>query len=166
MHGIDLDNNKYRESIIRDNKHAKFSFLPFQRRIKVDKVLPVILTLEKFKSEKMNEAEVGLHLSDIQENEPSNLSYDHKESFATDEELLIAIVCHEMNIIMSIERPSSPLFSRPSYLASPKSGENLLELHIKELLRLGVIRKVGRNEEVEICTPVILAWHDGKSIMV
>ncbi|MBW0538410.1 hypothetical protein O181_078125 [Austropuccinia psidii MF-1] len=37
---------------------------------------------------------------------------------------------------------------------------------MKELLYLGVRRKVGHNEEVEISTPVIVAWHNGKSRMV
>ncbi|MBW0583547.1 hypothetical protein O181_123262, partial [Austropuccinia psidii MF-1] len=34
------------------------------------------------------------------------------------------------------------------------------------LLDLGVIRNVCHNEEVEITTPVIVAWHNGKSRMV
>ncbi|MBW0588092.1 hypothetical protein O181_127807 [Austropuccinia psidii MF-1] len=37
---------------------------------------------------------------------------------------------------------------------------------MRELLDLGVIRKVGHNVEVEITTPVIVAWHNGKSRMV
>ncbi|MBW0523071.1 hypothetical protein O181_062786 [Austropuccinia psidii MF-1] len=37
---------------------------------------------------------------------------------------------------------------------------------MKELLDLGVIRKVGHNEEVDITTPVIVALHNGKSRMV
>ncbi|MBW0551676.1 hypothetical protein O181_091391 [Austropuccinia psidii MF-1] len=37
---------------------------------------------------------------------------------------------------------------------------------MKEPLDLGVIRKVGHNAEVEITTPVIVAWHNGKSRMV
>ncbi|MBW0565468.1 hypothetical protein O181_105183 [Austropuccinia psidii MF-1] len=41
-----------------------------------------------------------------------------------------------------------------------------MELHIKELLDLGVIRKVVHNEEVEITTPVIVASHIGKYRMV
>ncbi|MBW0513225.1 hypothetical protein O181_052940 [Austropuccinia psidii MF-1] len=40
-----------------------------------------------------------------------------------------------------------------------------MEIHIKELLDLGLIRKVGHNEEVEINTPVIVAWHNEKSKM-
>ncbi|MBW0538029.1 hypothetical protein O181_077744 [Austropuccinia psidii MF-1] len=31
---------------------------------------------------------------------------------------------------------------------------------------LGVLRKVGHNEQVEITTPVIITWHNGKSRMV
>ncbi|MBW0532067.1 hypothetical protein O181_071782 [Austropuccinia psidii MF-1] len=41
-----------------------------------------------------------------------------------------------------------------------------MEIHIEELLDLGVARKVGHNEKVEITTPVIVAWHNGKSRMV
>ncbi|MBW0474615.1 hypothetical protein O181_014330 [Austropuccinia psidii MF-1] len=38
-----------------------------------------------------------------------------------------------------------------------------MNIHIKEFLDLGAIRKVGHNEEVEITTPVIVAWPNGKS---
>ncbi|MBW0536008.1 hypothetical protein O181_075723 [Austropuccinia psidii MF-1] len=31
---------------------------------------------------------------------------------------------------------------------------------------LGVLRKVRHNEQVEVTTPVIIAWHNGKSRMV
>ncbi|MBW0487506.1 hypothetical protein O181_027221 [Austropuccinia psidii MF-1] len=58
-----------------------------------------------------------------------------------------------------------PLLKRPAYPGSPNSRE-ALDIHIKEPLELGVIRKAGRNEEVQIPTPVLVAWHDGKSRMV
>ncbi|MBW0528295.1 hypothetical protein O181_068010 [Austropuccinia psidii MF-1] len=64
-----------------------------------------------------------------------------------------------------MEKPYPPLLRRPAYPARSKSRE-ALETHIKELLDLGVIKKVGHNEEVEITTPVIVAWHNGKSRMV
>ncbi|MBW0565170.1 hypothetical protein O181_104885 [Austropuccinia psidii MF-1] len=165
MYGIDLHNNKDRYFTIGDNKRQKFAFLPFERQITVNKVSPVSLELEKFKSEQLNEAEISLHLSDKQENELSALLYDHKEAFASDKEPLWAIIGHEIDIILNIERPYPPLLRRPAYPASPKSRE-ALEIHIKELLDLGVIRKVGHNEEVEITTPVIVAWNNGKSRMV
>ncbi|MBW0512992.1 hypothetical protein O181_052707 [Austropuccinia psidii MF-1] len=121
--------------------------------------------LEKFKSEQLKEAEISLHLTGKQENELYYLFYDHKGAFSSDKEPLGAIIGHEVDIILNIERPYPPLLRRPAYPASPKSRE-ALETHFKELLDLGVIRKVGHNEEVEITTPVIVACHNGKSRMV
>ncbi|MBW0519111.1 hypothetical protein O181_058826, partial [Austropuccinia psidii MF-1] len=80
-------------------------------------------------------------------------------------EPLGGIIGHEVEIILNIERPYPPLLRRPAYPESPKSRD-ALEIHIEELLDLGAIRKVGHDEEVEITTPVIVAWHNGKSVMV
>ncbi|MBW0586812.1 hypothetical protein O181_126527, partial [Austropuccinia psidii MF-1] len=99
------------------------------------------------------------------EDELSALLYDHRGAFSTDTEPLGAKIGHEVDIILNIERPYPQILRRPAYPASPKSREPL-EIHIKELLDLGVIRKVGHNEEVEINTSVIVAWHNGKSRMV
>ncbi|MBW0557685.1 hypothetical protein O181_097400 [Austropuccinia psidii MF-1] len=99
------------------------------------------------------------------ENELSALLYDHKEAFASHKKPLGVIIGHEVDIILNIERPYPPLLRRPAYPASKKSRE-ALEIHITELLNLGVIRKVHHNEEVEITAPVIVAWHNGKSRMV
>ncbi|MBW0587469.1 hypothetical protein O181_127184 [Austropuccinia psidii MF-1] len=164
MYGIYLHNNKDRYFTIRDNKHQKFSFLQFKRQVTVNKVSPGNLELEKFKSEQLNEAEISSHLTYKQENELSCLFYDHRGAFASDKEPLGAIIGHEVDIILNIERPYPPLLRRPAYPSSPKSRE-ALETHIKELLDLGVIIKVGQNEEVEMTTPVIVAWHNGKSSM-
>ncbi|MBW0486357.1 hypothetical protein O181_026072 [Austropuccinia psidii MF-1] len=134
-------------------------------QIKVRKVSPVSLELEELKSEQLNEAEISLHVTDTQESELYALSYDHKEAFASEKEALGAIFGHEVEIILNIERPYPPLLKRPAYPESPKFRE-ALEIHIKQLLNLGLIRKVGHNMEVEIPTPVIVAWHNGKSRMV
>ncbi|MBW0506664.1 hypothetical protein O181_046379 [Austropuccinia psidii MF-1] len=72
---------------------------------------------------------------------------------------------HEVDIIITIERTYTPLLRRPAYPESPKSRE-APEIHIKELLDLGVIRNGDNNAEVEITTPVIVAWHNGKYRMV
>ncbi|MBW0528165.1 hypothetical protein O181_067880 [Austropuccinia psidii MF-1] len=165
MYGIDLHKNKDRYCTIGDNKHQKFAFFPFKREITVSKVAQVSLELERFKSEQLNEAEISLHLTDSQENELSALLYYHKEAFVPEKEPLGAIIGHEAAMILNIERPYPPLLRRPAYPASPKSREHL-EIHIKELSDLGVIQKVGHDEEVEITTPVIVAWHNGKSRMV
>ncbi|MBW0466980.1 hypothetical protein O181_006695 [Austropuccinia psidii MF-1] len=162
MYGTYLHNNKDRYFTIGDNKHQTFSFLPFRRQITSKKISQVNLELEKFNSEQLNEAEVSLHLTDAQEIKLFALLYDHKEAFASDKEPFGEVVGHEVEIILNIERPYSPLLRRPSYLASPKSRESL-EIHIKEPLDLGVISKVDHNEEVEIPTPVIVGWHNGNS---
>ncbi|MBW0512518.1 hypothetical protein O181_052233 [Austropuccinia psidii MF-1] len=162
MYGIGLHNTKDRYFTIGDNKHQKFDFSPFKRQITGSKVSPVSLELEKFKSEQLNEAEIRLHLTDKLESELYALLYNHKEAFASDKEPLGEIIGHEVEIILNIERSYPPLLRRASYPASPKSRE-ALQIHIKEL---GVIRKVFHNEEVEITTPVIVAWHNGRYRMV
>ncbi|MBW0574062.1 hypothetical protein O181_113777 [Austropuccinia psidii MF-1] len=162
MYGIGLHNNKDRYFTIGDKKHQKFSFLPFKRQITVTKLAQVSLYLERFKYEKANEAEISLHMTDKQENELFTLLYDHRKAFESAKEPLGAIIGHEVDIILHIERPYPPLLRRPAYQANPKSREDL-EIHIKELLDFGSMRKVGNNEEVEITTPVIVAWHNGKS---
>ncbi|MBW0560999.1 hypothetical protein O181_100714 [Austropuccinia psidii MF-1] len=165
MYGIDLCNNKDRYFTIGDDNRHKFSFLPFKRQITVSKVAAVSLELERFKSEQLNEAEISLNLTDNRENELSALLYDHRGEFASDKEPLGAILGHEVDIILDIERPYPPLLRRPACPESPKSRE-ALEIHIEDLLDLGLIRKVGHNEEVEITKPVIVAWYNGKLQMV
>ncbi|MBW0536494.1 hypothetical protein O181_076209, partial [Austropuccinia psidii MF-1] len=87
------------------------------------------------------------------------------EAFASDDEPLGAIKGHEVDIILNVERPYPPLLGRPAYPASPRARE-ALESHINELMKLGVLRNVGHNEEVEVTTPVIITWHNDKSRMV
>ncbi|MBW0525822.1 hypothetical protein O181_065537 [Austropuccinia psidii MF-1] len=116
----------------------------------------------KENSNNLNEAEISLHLTDSQENELSALLYDHREAFSSDKEEIIGL---EAEIILNIWRPYPPLLRRPAYPASPNSRE-ALEIHMKELRDPGVIRRVGHNEEVEITTPIIVAWHNGESRMV
>ncbi|MBW0589331.1 hypothetical protein O181_129046 [Austropuccinia psidii MF-1] len=88
IYGIDLNSKKDRYSTIGDNKHQKFAFLPFKSKMTVNKVSPLNLELEKFKSEQLKEAEISLHLTDKQENELSSLLYEEKGAFASDKEPL------------------------------------------------------------------------------
>ncbi|MBW0530169.1 hypothetical protein O181_069884 [Austropuccinia psidii MF-1] len=119
MNGIYLHNNKDRYFTIGGNKHQKYAFLPFKRQITVNKVSPVSLELEKLKSEQLNEAEISLHCTYKQESELSALLYDHKKAFSSDKEPLGAIVGHEFDIILNIEKPYPPL---------------LKDLHIQQVL--------------------------------
>ena len=91
--------------------------------------------------------------------------YVNKKAFADTTHPLGAVKGHEVHIKLTTERPYHPLLRRHSYPASPKSREALDE-HIGKLVSLKILRKVGHNEVVEITTPVIIAWHNGKSRMV
>ncbi|MBW0485987.1 hypothetical protein O181_025702 [Austropuccinia psidii MF-1] len=94
-----------------------------------------------------------------------DLLFKDKNALKTDKEPLGGIIGHELDIILNLEKPYPPLLRRPAYPASPRARE-ALEVHVKELMDLGVLRKVGHDEQVEVTTPVIIAWNNGKSRMV
>ncbi|MBW0587244.1 hypothetical protein O181_126959 [Austropuccinia psidii MF-1] len=89
------------------------------------------------------------------------LLFKYKNTFATDKEPLGAIIGHEVDIILDVEKPYPPLLRRTAYPASSRA-RGALEVHIKELMDLGVLRKVGHNEQVKVATPVITTWNNGK----
>ncbi|MBW0517921.1 hypothetical protein O181_057636 [Austropuccinia psidii MF-1] len=93
------------------------------------------------------------------------LLFKYKSASATDKEPLGAIIGHEVDIILNLEKSYPPLLRRPYYPASPRARE-ALEVHIEELKDLGVLGKVGNNEQVEVTTSFIITWHNGKSRMV
>ncbi|MBW0540366.1 hypothetical protein O181_080081 [Austropuccinia psidii MF-1] len=71
----------------------------------------------------------------------------------------------QFDITLNIDGPYPPVLRRPACPASPRAKE-ASEKHIQELIQLGVLSKVGHNEEVEVTTPVIIVWHNDKSRMV
>ncbi|MBW0508432.1 hypothetical protein O181_048147 [Austropuccinia psidii MF-1] len=91
--------------------------------------------------------------------------YTYKNAFASDNKSLGSINGHEVDITLNIDRPYPPALGRPAYPASRRAGE-ALEKNIQELIQLGVLGRVGHNEEVEVTTPVIIAWHNEKSSIV
>ncbi|MBW0529405.1 hypothetical protein O181_069120 [Austropuccinia psidii MF-1] len=94
-----------------------------------------------------------------------NVLYTYRNDFASDDEPLGAIKGNEADITLNIDRTYTPVLSRRAYAASCRARE-ALKKHIQELIQLGVLRKVGHNEEVEVTTPPIIAWHNDKSRMV
>ncbi|MBW0558140.1 hypothetical protein O181_097855 [Austropuccinia psidii MF-1] len=119
----------------------------------------------EFVSNQLVEAQINPSLSPKMRNELIHVLYTYKNAFASDNEPLGAIRGHEVDITLNIDRPYPPVLRRPAYPASPRARE-ALEKHIQELIQVGVLRKVGHNEEVEMTTPVIIAWHNDKSRMV
>ncbi|MBW0511418.1 hypothetical protein O181_051133 [Austropuccinia psidii MF-1] len=91
--------------------------------------------------------------------------FQYRRAFASDNEPLGAIKGHEVDIMLSVERPYPPLLRRPASPASHRARE-ALESHINKLMKLGVLRKVGHNEEVEFTIPVIITWQTDKLSMV
>jgi hypothetical protein len=121
--------------------------------------------LDKFVKEELCEAKIYKKLTAEQKESLFETLYDNKKAFADTTHPLGAVKGHKVHIKLTTERPYPPLLRRPPYPASPKSREALDE-HIGELVILNVLRKVGHNEVVEITTPVIIAWYNGKSRMV
>ncbi|MBW0476951.1 hypothetical protein O181_016666 [Austropuccinia psidii MF-1] len=69
---------------------------------------------------------------------------------------------HDIELYLDVERPYPPMLRRPPHPESLETRKEI-EKHINELLEMYVIRKIGHNEIVEITTPVLITWHDGKS---
>ncbi|MBW0522574.1 hypothetical protein O181_062289 [Austropuccinia psidii MF-1] len=87
--------------------------------------------------------------------ELTEILFKYREAFASDNEPPGDIKGHEVEIILHVERLYPSLLRRLSYPASPRAREEL-ETHIDELMKLGVLRKVGHNEEVEVKPAVII----------
>ncbi|MBW0561738.1 hypothetical protein O181_101453 [Austropuccinia psidii MF-1] len=94
-------------------------------------------------------------------------SYNRKNThitiaFAIGEEPLGKIGDHNIELYLDVGRPYPPILRRPRYPASLENRKEI-EKHINELLDMDVIRKIGHNKIVEITTPVLITWNDGKS---
>ncbi|MBW0567709.1 hypothetical protein O181_107424 [Austropuccinia psidii MF-1] len=165
IYGIDISNKKDRYFTIGDNKRQKFGFLNNKKQVKAIKNEQKSAEKELFISEQLKETELNKELIEKMKEKLIDLLFKYKNAFATDKEPRGAIIGHEVDIILNVENPYPPLLRRPAYPASPRARE-ALEVHIKELMDLGVLRKIGHNEHVEVTTPVIMAWHNAKSRMV
>ncbi|MBW0525110.1 hypothetical protein O181_064825 [Austropuccinia psidii MF-1] len=164
LYGIYINNHKDRYFKIGDNKRQKFSFSNMPKQISVVSSLEDTYKGE-FVSNQLVEAKINPSLSPKMRNELIDVLYTYNNAFSSDNEPVGAIKGNEVDITVNIDRPYPSVLSRPAYPASPRARE-ALEKHIQELIQLGVLRKLGNNEEVEVKTPVIIAWHNEKSRMV
>ncbi|MBW0464929.1 hypothetical protein O181_004644 [Austropuccinia psidii MF-1] len=87
---------------------------------------------------------------------------ENRPAFAIGEEQLGKIRVHDIELYLDVERPYPPMLRRPPYPASLETRKEISK-HIDELPEMDVIRKIGHNEMVEITTPVLITWNDGKS---
>ncbi|MBW0491595.1 hypothetical protein O181_031310 [Austropuccinia psidii MF-1] len=88
-----------------------------------------------------------------------DLLFEYKNAFPTDKEPLGAIIEHEADIILKVKKPYQPLLRRPAFPASSIARESL-EVKIKELMDVGVLRNIGHDEKAEVTTPVIITLHN------
>ncbi|KAI7967784.1 hypothetical protein MJO29_001061 [Puccinia striiformis f. sp. tritici] len=133
---------------------------------KQNKLMPsTVSSVTPFEKEVLDTSKINPELSDQQKRALLDLLFQNGTAFATVDEPFGSIKGHEVKMTLTIERPYPPALRKAPYPASPRSRE-ALEEHIHNLLKLNVIRKVGANENVDITTPVIIAWHNGKSRLV
>ncbi|MBW0518698.1 hypothetical protein O181_058413 [Austropuccinia psidii MF-1] len=165
IYGIDISNQKDRYLTIEDNQRQTFGFFNNKRQITVIENEEKNPEMDFFIAEQLKEAELNHELTEKMKEKLIDLLFRYKNAFATEKKSLGAIIGHEVDIIVNVEKPYPPLLRRPAYPASPRASE-ALEVHIKQLIDLGVLRKVEHNEQVEVTTPVTITWHNGKSRMV
>ncbi|MBW0544487.1 hypothetical protein O181_084202 [Austropuccinia psidii MF-1] len=153
MYGIDIYNSKNRHITIGTNKEKKFSLDIYQ--------ISAQDTLEELLNE-FREGHFSTTLTSKQKLGLLKILRNNRPAFAIGEEPLGKIKGNDIELYLDVERPYLPMLRRPLYPESLETRKEI-EKHINELLEMDVIRKIGNNEIVEITTPVLITWRDGKS---
>ena len=168
LYGIDIFHSKEKYFTIgNENKRKKFALSPSRPILPVYQEEEILLTQQSKKDEYLieegiKEAGFGPKLTDPQQTEVEDLVRKYPDQFVLGNQVLGKIDNHPVQINLTLEKPYPPILRKAPYPASPRNRVEI-ERHIDELLTLGVLRKVGEQEEVDITTPVIIAWHNGKS---
>ncbi|MBW0567767.1 hypothetical protein O181_107482 [Austropuccinia psidii MF-1] len=152
MYGIDIYNSKNRHIIIGTNKEKKFSLDIYH----ISSQDPLEELLNEFR-----EGQFSTTLTSKQKLSLLKMLRKNRPAFAIGEEPLGKIKGHDIELYLDVERPYPPMLRRPPYPASLETRKEI-EKNINEILDMDVIRKIGHNEIVEITTPVLITWHDGK----
>ncbi|MBW0472063.1 hypothetical protein O181_011778, partial [Austropuccinia psidii MF-1] len=153
MYGMDIYNSKNRHITIGTKKEKKFLLDIYQ----ISAQDPLEELLNEFR-----EGQFSATLTSKQKLSFLKMLRKNRAEFAIGEEPLGKIRGHDIDLYMDVQRPYPPLLRRPPYPTSLETRKEMKK-HINELLDMDVIRKIGQNEIVEITTPVLITWHDGKS---
>ncbi|MBW0498289.1 hypothetical protein O181_038004 [Austropuccinia psidii MF-1] len=86
----------------------------------------------------------------------------NRPAFSIGKEPLGNIRGHDIELYLDVKRPYPPMLRRPPYPECLETRKGI-EKNINKLLDMDVIGKIRNNEIVEITTPVLITWHDGKS---
>ncbi|MBW0530606.1 hypothetical protein O181_070321 [Austropuccinia psidii MF-1] len=153
MYGIEISNSKNRHITIGTNKEKKLGLDIYQRSSQD----PLEDLLKEFR-----EGQFSTTLTSKQKLSLLKMLRKNRPAFAIGEEPLGMIKGHDIELYLDVERPYPPMLRRRPYPASLETRKEI-EKHINELLDMNIIRKIGHNEIVEVTTPVLITWHDGKS---
>ncbi|MBW0566177.1 hypothetical protein O181_105892 [Austropuccinia psidii MF-1] len=153
MYGIDIYNSKNRYITIGTNKEKKSPLNIYQ----ISSQDPLEELLNEFRKGKFSNT-----LTSKQKLILLKMLRKNRPAFVIGEEPLGKIRGNNIELYLDVERPYPPMFRRPPYPESLETTKQI-EKHINELLEMDVIRKIGHNEIVEITTPVLITWHDGRS---
>ncbi|MBW0491966.1 hypothetical protein O181_031681 [Austropuccinia psidii MF-1] len=128
IYGTDNSNQKDRYLTIGDNKKKEFGFLNKKTNSPEKDFSP---------RDQLKEAEFNQELTEKMKEKLIDLLLKYKNAFATAKEPLGAVIGHEVDIILNVEKPYPPLLRRPTYPASPRARESL-EVKVKDLMNLDV----------------------------
>ncbi|MBW0513923.1 hypothetical protein O181_053638 [Austropuccinia psidii MF-1] len=113
----DISNQKDRHFTLGDNKRQKFGFFNNKKQITAIKNEEKSPEKDFFIAEQLKEAEFNHELTE----KMIELSFKYKNAFATEKEPLAAVIGHEVDIIINVEKPYPPLLRRPAYPKSERS---------------------------------------------
>ncbi|MBW0591259.1 hypothetical protein O181_130974 [Austropuccinia psidii MF-1] len=153
MYGIDIYNSKNKLITIGTNKEEKFSLDIYH----ISSQDPLAELLNELREEQLSTT-----LTSKQKLSLLKILRKNRPAFAIGEEPLSKIKGVDVELYLDVERPYPPMLRRPPYPASLETRKEI-DKHINELLDMDVIRKIGHNEIVEITTPILITWHNGKS---
>ncbi|MBW0545717.1 hypothetical protein O181_085432 [Austropuccinia psidii MF-1] len=139
IYGIDINNHKGRYFTIGENKRQKFSFPLEKREINVIRRV-MNVNKEKFVSDHLIEAQISTELTLEMKEERIEILFQYRKAFASDNEPLMTIKGHELDIMLNVERLYPPLLRRRAYPASPRARE-ALESHIDECQAESMLKK-------------------------
>ncbi|MBW0562196.1 hypothetical protein O181_101911 [Austropuccinia psidii MF-1] len=152
MNGIYIYNIKNRHITIGTNKEKKFSLDIYQ--------IYTHEPLEKLLNE-FREAQCSTILTSKQKLNLLKMLRKNRTAFDIVEDTLGKIRGLDIELYLDMERPYPSMLRRPPYPESLETRKEI-EKHINELLEMDVIRTIGHSEIVELTTPVLITWNDGK----
>ncbi|KAG0139329.1 hypothetical protein CROQUDRAFT_54870, partial [Cronartium quercuum f. sp. fusiforme G11] len=168
LYGFTICHGKEKYFTINNNQDKKFrlprekAIMAVQQEVAQHQSPTIkIISDERFK-EGLSEASFGPQLTQQQKISVEQLIRRYYKEFGLGKYQLGKIDKHQVNITLTVDKPYPPILKKNPYPASPRNRVEI-EKHVDELIKMKVIRKIGNNETVDIATPVIIAWHNGKS---